>query len=59
MQFFTNRLFRRFSSGLIGAILAGVASVSNATGLDIETITEGTGAPQKREKRLRCIIQGN
>lgn len=58
MPFFTNRLFRRFSSGLIGAILAGVASVSNATGLDIETITEGTGALAETGKKVEVHYTG-
>ncbi len=58
MPFFTNRLFRRFSSGLIGAILAGVASVSNAAGLDIETITEGTGALAETGKKVEVHYTG-
>ncbi|MGB0797413.1 MAG: FKBP-type peptidyl-prolyl cis-trans isomerase, partial [Paracoccaceae bacterium] len=58
MPFFTNRLFRRFLSGLIGAILAGVASVSNAAGLDIETITEGTGALAEKGKKVEVHYTG-
>ena len=58
MPFFTNRLFRRFSSRLIGAILAVVASVSNAAGLDIETITEGTGALAETGKKVEVHYTG-